>query len=398
MANVALFIFGVGELKGGGGAERFFADFFRIYNKKVTKHKLYYIIDEPSVVNLNKVGKLKDEKNILNFKQISNRFKNAFEFLQLIKLIVTKHIKLIHIPLYSISYIPLIKKLNKLPAFIRPKIVVNIVNCYVPFALKDEQHVSHKGIKRIYSALFNEVNVDGYFCWNQSFVDYLKSENIYGDRKQPLTYAITSRFSDTEKFFPSQKRNIIVFASRLDEQKHPEWFVEAINSLNIENAALLKNWKFIISGDGPLRLSLLETVKKEKLEHLIEFVIEGDLSKILNYSKAYVSCQDYDNFPSLAMAEAMAAGNAIIARNVGQTNLFVKHMKNGLVLEKDNSQALAEAISVYLKNETLHNRFAEESIRLMKEVHTPDNFIKQIDGYWTKVLGQNELKINSKVN
>ena len=391
--NVALFIFGISELKGGGGAERFFADFFEIYNQKITGHKLFYIIDKVSVDNLHKVGKLKTGKNILNFKTVSNRFKNTLELCQILKFIITKRIKLIHIPLYSISYIPLIKKLNSLPFFLKPKIVINIVNCYVPFALNDEQHVSHKGIKATYEPLFNNVMVDGYFCWNQNFVDYVNSKNLYPQNKKPLLYAIKSRFSDTQKFFQAEKKNVIVFASRLDYQKHPKWFVEAIGLLNNQNPTLLNGWKFVLSGNGPLRDSLLEYVNENKLQNLIEFVIEGDLSKILNTSKVYVSCQDYDNFPSLAMAEAMAAGNAIIARNVGQTDLFVKHMKNGLVLEKDSPEGLANAIKFYLQNENLHLKFATESVRLMKEVHTADNFIIQIDEYWDKIL--EGVKINA---
>ncbi len=388
MANVALFIFGVGELTGGGGAERFFADFFEIYNKKKTKHNLYYLLDKDSVSNLNKVGKLEGKKNILNFKIVSNRFKDTLEFYQIVKYVITRGIKIIHIPLYSVSYIPLIKKLNALPSFLKPKIVINIVNCYVPYAIKDENHVSHKGIKATYQPLFNTVNVDGYFCWNQNFVDYVNAENIYFEKGKPLLYAISSRFSDVDKFYPAEKKNIIVFASRLDFQKHPQWFVEAIDILNKQKLSALNDWKFILSGNGPLRDSLIEFVNKNKLDHLVEFVIEGDLSKLVNNSKAYVSCQEYDNFPSLAMAEAMAAGNAIIARNVGQTDLFVKHMKNGLVLEKDSPEGLANAIKFYIKNESLHSKFAAESVRLMKEVHTAGNFITQIDSYWDKILDQ----------
>jgi glycosyltransferase involved in cell wall biosynthesis len=388
MANVALFIFGITELKGGGGAERFFADFFDIYNQKVTAHKLYYLLDKGSVANLNKVGKLSETRNILKFKIFSNRFKDTLEFFQIVKYIITKGIKIIHIPLYSVSYIPLIKKLNGLPSFLKPKIVINIVNCYVPFAIKDEKHESHKGMKNTYQPLFNTVNVDGYFCWNQNFVDYINNENVYPEKSKPLLYAISSRFSDVKKFFPAEKKNTIVFAARLDNQKHPQWFVEAVNDLKKQNPELISKWKFILSGNGPLRESLIEYADKNGLKENIEFVIEGDLSGLLNSSKAYVSCQDYDNFPSLAMAEAMAAGNAIIARNVGQTGLFVKHKQNGLVLEKDSPEGLANAMKYYIENDSMHAAMANESVRLMKEVHTADNFIKQIDEYWTKILEQ----------
>ncbi len=43
MKAVALFIYGINNLKGGGGAERFFADFYDDYNDLTTKNfNLYY--------------------------------------------------------------------------------------------------------------------------------------------------------------------------------------------------------------------------------------------------------------------------------------------------------------------------------------------------------------------
>ena len=54
MANIAFFIYGIGDLSGGGGAERFFADFFEKYIKTDnTKFKVYYITDKDSFLHLN---------------------------------------------------------------------------------------------------------------------------------------------------------------------------------------------------------------------------------------------------------------------------------------------------------------------------------------------------------
>ncbi|MBN8692486.1 MAG: glycosyltransferase [Bacteroidetes bacterium] len=384
MANVALFIFGINDLKGGGGAERFFADFFDIYNKEQQKHRLFYIIDELSINNLKRVNKLKCTNNLLQFKIISNRFKSILEFLQIVKFILINRIKLIHIPLYSISYVPLIKKLNGLPGIIRPKIVINIVNCYAPIALADSEHPQHKGMTATYEPLFSKVKIDGYFCWNQNFVDYYSKLNIRHKTKK--LFAIKSRFSDTGKFKPEQKSNTIVFASRLDVQKRPDWFIKAIGILKQNHVEAINNWKFIISGEGPLKEQLLNDSKLVGLENILEFKTEGELWRLLNYSKVYVSCQDYENFPSLAMAEAMASGNAIITRGVGQTELFVKNNVNGLIVKKDSPEGLAESILEYISHPSLHNLYMNESLRLIKEVHNPDNFIAQIDKFWSEVI------------
>ncbi len=82
----------------------------------------------------------------------------------------------------------------------------------------------------------------------------------------------------------------------------------------------------------------------------------------------------------------MAAGNAIIARNVGQTHFFVKNNKNGFLLDRDIPEDLADKLENYISNEELHDSFARESIRLIKEVHTSRNFIDQIDNFWSMII------------
>lgn len=385
MPNVALFIFGVNDLSGGGGAERFFADFFDIYNSNKTKHHLFYIIDENSRVNLRKVNKLTSSKNLLNFNIVSNRFKRTMEFLQLLRLIVFKQIKLIHIPLYSISYVPIINSLNKLPNFLRPKIVVNIVNCEIPHAYFDPSNPFSNGYQKTYDPLFHTY-IDGYFCWNKLFIDFVM-ENKLIKVGNPKFKFISSRFSDTN-LFTSQlpKKNIIVFASRLDFRKRPDWFIKAIKVIHDRNTEIFKEYEFKMYGKGPMLEELQVLIKNLGIDGFVKVETNPKLWEVLNTSRVFVSCQDYDNFPSLAIAEAMASGNAIIARNVGQTNLFVEHLKNGLILKEDSYHGLADAIEYYIEHPETHDSFSNESLRLIKEVHNPENFIRQIDEFWNTVM------------
>lgn len=385
MANVALFITGINELKGGGGAERFFADFFDLYQEvKTKKHNLFYIIDKKSVNNLRSVGKLRSTNNILNYKIISNRFKNKLESIQLLWLIIKYKIKIIHLPLYNISYIPVLKFLNVLPAFWRPEVVVNISNCYIVPYISDKNNPNYSSTANTYLPLFNEINVAGYFSWYKNFEDFIVKSDFKKKPKQ--VYSITSRFSDTIKFYPQEKKNNIVFASRLDEQKHPEWFIEAIHILQIQHSDKVKDWKFIVCGNGPLRTKLMEATRHYKLENKIEFKLEGELQNVFNFSRIFVSCQDFENFPSLSMAEAMAAGNAVIARNVGQTNLFLKNNQNGLFINPDSAQGLVNTILKLIESDEELSRMGEYSVQLMKTVHTFNNFQIQIEKFWTNLI------------
>jgi glycosyltransferase involved in cell wall biosynthesis len=85
------------------------------------------------------------------------------------------------------------------------------------------------------------------------------------------------------------------------------------------------------------------------------------------------------------MNEAMAAGNVIVARNVGQTNLFVKDGVNGYLATSDNAKGVAEAMMKVIQYPEKNAAMMKESIRLATEVHTPENFIRQIDLFWNSL-------------
>ena len=66
MKRVALYLSGVHDISGGGGAERFFADFFTIYqNHPNRKFELFFFCDESTFKALQNVDKLKGINNVV---------------------------------------------------------------------------------------------------------------------------------------------------------------------------------------------------------------------------------------------------------------------------------------------------------------------------------------------
>ena len=64
MKNIAFIFTGIGNIKGGGGAERFFSDFYDQYQTSNKKYNLFFITDEDSLINLNAFTQLNYKKNI----------------------------------------------------------------------------------------------------------------------------------------------------------------------------------------------------------------------------------------------------------------------------------------------------------------------------------------------
>lgn len=382
MANIGFLFVGVSDITGGGGAERFFSDFLHDYNKSGGKHKLLLIADKDSVKNFNAIGKFFGDKNVRPFKLAHNRFKNVLEFLRVLKIIVLNNIKIIQVPLYGIQYFEILKRIDKLPAFIRPKIVITIVDSFIPHYYYDENDKLYN-YKKMFGPLFEQVRIDAVVSWYELFAKFAAETKVI--RSNPPVYVIKSRYSG--KKFPGnpQKKRQIMYASRLTPAKKPLMFVEAVSLLK-QRGTEIKNWKCYIYGKGVLENEIQNKVKEYGLEDVFVLTHHHDLTEPFSESMCFVSTQDFENFPSLSMNEAMAAGNAIIARDVGQTSWFVKDGVNGILLKKDNAEGLADALEKFITNPELHVKMGKESVRLTKEVHTFENFKCQMEEFWGKIL------------
>ena len=391
--RVAIYLSGVHNLKGGGGVERFFADFFDIYTEySQSKYDLYFYSDHSTLKALKEVNKLKNNHSrVVILKNVSNRFKKNIENWDFNRKLKKNKIDILHCANYGRHDFDRIRHIAELPK--RPSIILNIVDCQVPYVIQDENHNLNNAYKERYIFQPNIIKFDGVFSWYELFIEYFNQNNLYKFDTQ--MQSITSRFANTSLYKPSiNKKNIIVFASRLHEQKKPDWLIKAIEILVAQNHTEINNWSFHIYGEGPMEEELLQMVKKNKLDNYIKFHKEGDLSKVFPDTKIYISTQDYENFPSLSMMEAMASGNIIIARNVGQTNLMVKNGKNGFILEEDNPDGLAKCIlkTISLSNSELEE-MKNESLLMINEIHTPKNFIEQIEDFWSKIIN-NKTKEN----
>lgn len=178
-------------------------------------------------------------------------------------------------------------------------------------------------------------------------------------------------FTDSRYFVPKRKENIIVFLSRLISIKHPMEAVMAANEIKDE----LRNRKFklIICGKGPLYNNVNDYVIKNDLQDIVD--VPGYLiaSDVIPQAKVFLSLQDFTNYPSQSLIEAISCGCWCIATNVGETELLVKDYFGELVDLNINSisKAILRAIE---KTDSLEYvdrelQFAKENFDIMKSAN-----------------------------
>jgi glycosyltransferase involved in cell wall biosynthesis len=391
----------IGDNLGGGGAQRFFINIFKkYYCQKTQENDLYFITDEKSYNNYIKSNFLSQKvkkKYFIKLQTFNNRFKHVLENVYFLKLLLFKKIDLVHIcQYYHHDFYHLIKFINRLPLFIKPKIVVNFIHCNFPYEYLDKSHPNYNIFHNRFDPLFNNVKIDAIYSWYEYFKIFAEKENLF---KHPtFIHAISTYCCHSDKFYPEKvKENLFIYASRLDNQKNPMMLLEAVKLLKAQENTLLNGWNFIICGNGPLKSEISEFINTNNLNHIIQLEQNiNDMSIYLNRSKCFISTQNYENFTSLSMNEALASGNAIISRNVGQTYFYVKDGLNGYLINEDSISSLAKTIIKYLKNQKLHTKMQEASYELSVKTHNFSNFINEIQFFWGRVLQNQKYNHENK--
>jgi glycosyltransferase involved in cell wall biosynthesis len=292
----------------------------------------------------------------------------------------------VHVCLPTPSYVPFAALISRLPRALRPRVVLNVIDCTLAHNLTSGLAADRyeQQVMEAHRMYFRWVRLDGIYTWYQAFADLCHAQGLVA--RDTLVRAARFCFTDPQRFEPAaHKENVIVFAGRLSEQKRPWLFVEAVALLAKQFPDLVQNWRFEMYGGGVLEPRVRESIATFGLGEVISLAHTPDLAPVFARTRLFVSTQALENFTSLAMLEAMAAGNAVIAEDVGQTREFVEPGQNGLLVSVATAAAFAEAMAEYLRHPESHDQMAAASRARATTVHTIENFTADITAFWCEV-------------
>ncbi len=140
-----------------------------------------------------------------------------------------------------------------------------------------------------------------------------------------------------------EDRFVMVTIGRLIPRKGLEDLIDLVESTNDPNDLL------VIVGDGPLRESLAETVKKRGLRdrvRLTGYVTDEEKAAYLAASDLYVSTTRHEGF-GLVYLEAMHFGLPVISYDFGGQADFLEEGKTGSLIPLGRKEMFLEAIRKY---------------------------------------------------
>lgn len=111
-------------------------------------------------------------------------------------------------------------------------------------------------------------------------------------------------------------------------------------------------------GDGPERQAIIRQAEQRGVgESLILLGWRDDVERLWRAADVALNCSLSEGV-SVALLEAMAAGRAVVATDVGGNGEVVVHGQTGLLTPRRHAEGLAAALHTVLNNASLRHQFA----------------------------------------
>ena len=230
-------------------------------------------------------------------------------------------------------------------------------------------------------------------AWYQSFVFQLPckiivlssywedvlSERTSKDSIEVLPNAIDSNVYDPE---PHALTPHIVFVSNLIERKGVAELVEAIEHIEAQEQP---EFKMTVAGKGPLSERVSTLANEHENVTYLGYVSEEAKRSILEEGSIYVLPSHAEGLP-IAILEGMAAGNAIVATDVGSIPEVIGE-DNGRTIPPGDVTELHQAITYLVENPDTVEDMASRNLAVIEEAYS-----------WSAIAGRLEVIYDSCMN
>jgi len=158
-----------------------------------------------------------------------------------------------------------------------------------------------------------------------------------------------------------QKEKHIAFVGNITENKGIHILIDTF--IKLKKRGIKLNLDIIGGGNTPLKNTLISKLENEGFDQSVfwhGYIPHSQMQHILSKSYLFVLPTFIDNSPN-SLCEAMVMGMPCIASNVGGVPSLINNGVNGLLVEKNNIDELAEKIQLLLENNNLSMQLGSQA-------------------------------------
>jgi glycosyltransferase involved in cell wall biosynthesis len=225
-------------------------------------------------------------------------------------------------------------------------------------------------------------------AWGPVMAKHMENSNVDMSKVMILPKGINLSFFEFENNNNQPIIKAIVTRSLLPEYKH-DIILKAFAILNKKNIP----FELTIVGGGIMQKSLILLSKELKIEDKVIFtgiINNHDLPKLLQQSNFYISMPTTEGV-SASLFEAMACGSFPIVTDLPGNRSWVKQKENGVLVESENIEKLADAIIWAFQNSEIRQKAVLENRKFIEENANYTVNMKKIADEYHKLISR---KIN----
>ena len=178
---------------------------------------------------------------------------------------------------------------------------------------------------------------------------------------------------------------IILSVGRVDPQKDPKLFVDALRLLLQEHRDLFGVW----IGEGPLKKEMEEYVQSLELQNRIHFPgRRNDVERIMKTADCFVLTSRWEGLPNVAL-EALSSGLPIVMTDVEGVEELESCAGEVLVVSASNSVAISESLKQFLFEGNRNTDAIHESQTNVIKEFTWIKFVSEHQNLYQKCLLRN---------
>lgn len=354
-----------------GGTERRFARFFDHLDRK--RDDVMFCLNDRLFIKLQKAGLLRDSKRIIVLRSYLTLFLSKLRMKNEKLFFLISKLDLI-INTFFLSFYIFRKKPELVHAVlggvyvIFPMLFTGMLKVYVTMPSIKLSLLSRENI-----GIFINLMALKMCCK----VDVLSPGSVpeilsYGINREKI-YVSPCSFTDPLKYKPSKKKEIVVFAARLEKYHRPELFLRAVKISGKKEA------KYFLIGKGNEEAELKKFIDKELSGFNVEMTFMDDIRPVLSEALIFLSLKD-ENYPSQSLLEAMSSGCSIISGKGGDSNKLVKN-DFGFLVDFDASE-IAKKIRFLLNNPEIAEEMGEKARKFILDNHTIEKFDVYLRNFW----------------
>ena len=202
------------------------------------------------------------------------------------------------------------------------------------------------------------------------------------EKMQVIHNGIPDYAPQKETLWPSMSSVVrLMMVARFAEPKDHMLLLKALNNVRVEN------WHLTLVGDGPLLQRVKDYVAAEQLDEKVEFTgacrnVAGRFAE----TDIFVLVSKSEGLP-ISVIEAMRAGVAVIASDVGGVSELIEHKESGLLVDKGDQTGWTKTLTDVIENSAYRYRLGKAARKKFTAQFRFAEMYRRTESYYTEIMG-----------